>query len=133
MNEQFDQMVASANEIVSTAEATLKEIGSLFEPGPAAPALRRPESIDHDSSSYTFRLPDQKKCAVVEETFEYVEIEYGTIKRRWWGAENPLRAMKSSAKIDEYARQWEWIDKDWVRYGLFRELALMKLFANVVT
>jgi hypothetical protein len=115
LHEQLDQVLSSANEIVSAAEATLKEISSLFEPGAAAPALRRPERTDQDSSSYTYRLPDQRNDEIVEECFEYVEAEYGNIKRRWWATENPLRPCKSVSKINEQSSEWNWIDENWVR------------------
>lgn len=116
LQEQLDQVLSSANEIVSTAEATLKEISSLFEPGSAAPALRqRPESIDQDTTSYTFRLPDQRNREIVEECFEYVEVEFENVKRRWWATENALRASKSVSKIDEQSLEWNWIDEKWVR------------------
>jgi hypothetical protein len=133
LHEQLDQVLSSANEIVSTAEATLKEISSLFEPGSAAPALRqRPESIDQDSTSYTYRLPDQRNREIVEECFEYVEVDYGNVKRRWWATENPLRASKSVSKINEQSTEWNWIDDEWVRKLRFRCLPYSFIFAQRV-
>jgi hypothetical protein len=99
---------------LSTAEAALKEISSLFDGAGnrtdmKGHTLKRSEGIIEMR-----RLPHQVVSAIVEECFEYVEMGSQNNNRRWWATDNP-EAPKELASVDESATgQWEWLDASWV-------------------
>lgn len=107
---------------VSAAKATLDEISSLFESGDGGIGLRQPDQKIHDSMKEIVRLPGQEIVSVTEECFEYLEIEYSTIKRRWWASEDPLQTAESVPDIDRKRHDFRWLEKAWVSSRFFDSL-----------
>lgn len=100
---------------LSVAEATLKEISSLFESGEAGASLTQMDSGSRDNVYDVVRIPGQVASYVTEECFEYLEVVSSTVRRRWWASENPFSPGESISIIDERTGNWDWLDKFWVR------------------
>lgn len=100
---------------LSAAEAALKEISSLFEAGDAGKEISHKRvKIKAATSADTVRIPAQTAPTIVEEIFEYIEVEYSTVKRRWWALENPLLTQDNATDIVKDGKTWQWLDKSWV-------------------
>lgn len=97
----------------SAAEAALKEISSLFD---LREDIQRPISDEntpmHGRTDIKI-LPGQASSLIVEECFEYIEVEASTVKRRWWTTENP-RAPDTNLTNVESDGTWRWLDESWV-------------------
>ena len=48
----------------------------------------------------------------VEELFEYIEIENGSVKRKWWASEKHNNERPSPAFLDSM-KDIEWTDQNW--------------------
>lgn len=98
-----------------TAEAALMEMASVLEFGEKGTGLTgRNGSQIHESFDIR-SLPLQESKFLVEEVFEYVEIENSKVKRRWWASENFDALRPNLTEIDEKGQDWRWIDATWVR------------------
>ena len=96
---------------LSVAEATLKEISSLFEGGEAGMQM---ENSSRNVVNDPVRLPGQVAPYITEECFEYLEVESSTVRRRWWASENPFSLRESITAIDQRREKKDWIDRSWV-------------------
>ena len=89
----------------SVAEATLKEISSLFESGEAGANPTQMDTLE------IVRIPGQVAPYVTEECFEYLEVVSSTVRRRWWASENPFSPRESISVIDERRENWDWMGR----------------------
>jgi hypothetical protein len=106
----------------STAEATLKEISSLFESGEGGAGLGQSDNQCHDIYNDFVRLPGQVSSCVVEECFEYLEVHESNVVRRWWALENPFMPKEKWTALEESTIQLNWIDQAWVSPFLVHNL-----------
>jgi hypothetical protein len=106
------------NKEISAAEATLKEISSLFESGEGGTGLKQAEERSRELVSDVVRLPGQMASYITEECFEYLEVERSIVKRHWWASENPFSARNNISIIDQNC-DIAWVDKAWVSDSYF--------------
>lgn len=100
---------------VSAAEAAIREISSLFELGDEGKKLSRREGTGSQLFVVDiYQLPFQCSAAIVEECFEYIEVDSSSVIRRWWASENP-HAPRDNLTVVASDGEWHWIDKAWVR------------------
>jgi hypothetical protein len=100
---------------ISAAEAALREISSLFEFGDEGKKLSHREGTRSQLFVVDiYQLPFQRSAVIVEECFEYVEVESSSVVRRWWASENP-HAPRDNLTVVASDGEWHWIDKSWVR------------------
>jgi hypothetical protein len=104
----FDESVAKF-----TAESALMEIANLFEVGDKGTGLNQAIARQVAETGTIESLPDQESSLLVEEVFEYVEIDSSMIKRRWWGSESYDSYRHNIIGVKEESN-WEWIDENWV-------------------
>ena len=109
---QFHEAASGDGELAFTAENALMEIANLLEVGDKATGLRN-DIFNEDFKS----LPNQEcNHALVEEVFEYVEIESSTVKRRWWASESYECYREKIIDVTEpKVGTWTWQDERWVR------------------
>jgi hypothetical protein len=110
---QDERKIDTGSDDMSTAEAALKEISSLFETGEEGTGLRR-EGSRADFDEDIVLLPGQVVSFVTEECFEYIEVEASTVKRRWWASEDPQSIRSNLTLIEDDCEDWHWLDKSWV-------------------
>lgn len=110
---QDERKIDTGSDDMSTAEAALKEISSLFETGEEGTGLRR-EGSRADLDKNTILLPGQVVSCVTEECFEYIEVETSTVKRRWWASEDPQSIRSNLTLIEDDCGDWHWLEKSWV-------------------
>jgi hypothetical protein len=110
---QDERKIDTGSDDMSTAEAALKEISSLFETGEEGTGLRR-EGSRADFDKDIVLLPGQVVSFVTEEFFEYIEVEASTVKRRWWASEDPQSIRSNLTLIEDDRGDWHWLDKSWV-------------------
>jgi hypothetical protein len=101
-------LVSKPSKDLSVAEATLKEISSLFETD-----VKNAVIVSQDFLNDIVRIPGQVSPSIVEECFEYVEVERNAVVQRWWASENPF-SRRDLLFLSEQ-EQCKWIDKTWVR------------------
>lgn len=107
---------------VSAAEAALREISSLFELGDEGKKLSRRDGTRSQLFVVDiYQIPFQRAAAIVEECFEYIEVDSSSVVRRWWASENP-HAPRDNLTVVASDGEWHWIDKSWVRLCIAREL-----------
>jgi hypothetical protein len=99
---------------LSAAEAALKEISSLFELGDEGKGITRDQRSQSLGAVDIYRLPGQRVDAIIEECFEYIEVESSAVKRRWWGSENSGALRENLTEVESDGRNWRWLDKSWV-------------------
>lgn len=99
---------------ISAAEATLKEISSLFESGEGGTGLKQAQERSRELVSDVVRLAGQVATYITEECFEYLEVEGSIVIRRWWALENPFSPRDSISCIDKDFANFAWVDKAWV-------------------
>jgi hypothetical protein len=115
---QDERKIDTGSDNMSTAEAALKEISSLFETGQEGTGLRR-EGRRANFDEDVVLLPGQVVPFVTEESFEYIEVEASTVKRRWWASEDPQSIRSNLTLIEDDCGDWHWLDKSWVSLKLF--------------
>lgn len=99
---------------LSAAEAALKEISSLFELGEDGKGIARERANEGLAAVDILRVPGQTGSSILEECFEYIEVEYSSVKRRWWASENPRSLRHDMTKIENCDGVWQWIQDSWV-------------------
>ena len=98
-----------------TAETALMELASLLEVGDKGTILnQKAAKINIQRGHLIESLPDQECSELVEEVFEYVDIENSMVKRRWWASECYSGYHKQIFDVDDTATTWKWLDKKWV-------------------
>lgn len=90
------------------AEAAVLEIASVLDFGD----LGRDLNLDDNASTLggdLLILPRQQSHVVVEEVFEYIEVESSCIRRRWWASEkhDESRQEPICIKLPD-RREWRW-------------------------
>lgn len=97
----------------SAAEATLNEISALFESGDAGAGLSQSDNRTRELSNDIIRLPGQVAPYIVEECFEYLEVEGINVRRRWWAGEDALSPRINISANGRLQEEFDWIDKNW--------------------
>jgi hypothetical protein len=112
---------------LTVAEATLKEISFLFEGGDF---VRSVENVSRDYGNDMIRIPGQVAPIVVEECFEYVEMQSSVVISRWWASENPFSPRECLMASDQ--EQCNWIDKAWVSASTFYSCMSALQLSNIL-
>lgn len=97
----------------SAAEATLNEISALFESGDAGAGLTQSDNRTREIAIDVVRLPGQIAPHIVEECFEYLEVEGLNVRRRWWAGEDALSPRANINSNNRAEEDFDWIDKSW--------------------
>ena len=97
-----------------TAESALMEIASVLEFGDKGTGLSNKSAREIAATGSIQNLPNQECSRLVEEVFEYVEIENSTLKRRWWASESYDSYREDITESSEGNDNWRWIDDSWV-------------------
>lgn len=105
----------SENAIRFNAESALMEIASVLEVGDKGTGFDRHGTKGDAYASFIESLPNQQCDELWEEVFEYLEIEYSTVKRRWWASDSydSFRANITQSSDSEDGH-WRWISENWV-------------------
>jgi hypothetical protein len=101
-----------------TAESALMEIASVLEFGDKGTGLSNKAALEVAASGGIQSLPNQECRQLVEEVFEYVEIESSAIKRRWWASESYDSYRENITESPNDSVAWRWIDESWVRTSM---------------
>ncbi len=109
VNETFEDTATRFN-----AESALMEIANLLEVGDKGTGLSTKAARDVAITGGIESLPNQQCEELWEEVFEYLEIEYSTVKRRWWASESYDSFRMNITQSNETGR-WSWIGENWVR------------------
>ncbi|GKY92046.1 hypothetical protein MPSEU_000176100 [Mayamaea pseudoterrestris] len=97
---------------LTAAEAALREISLLFEGGGSETGPPgKNAGLDADVVDI-HRIPEQGSPEIVEECFEYNEMEGSRIKRNWWAGENPNAPRKALPYVDS-CEDVRWLDESW--------------------
>jgi hypothetical protein len=112
-----------------TAESALMEIANLLEVGDKGTGLSNKTSRDSSESGGIESLPRQECDQLVEEVFEYIEIESSTVKRRWWASESYDSYRENPTQALEKNFSWKWMDDDWVSFRILYRNA--KTLSNI--
>lgn len=124
--------VDSSSSELTAAEAALKEISSLFETGDDGKGFTRERhKAKPVGSADSVRIPAQTGRTVVEECFEYIEVENSTVKHRWWALENSRLKSDDMTLIEKDGKTWQWLDKSWVSVPLDHEVRFLNCFAFI--
>ena len=96
----------------AAAESALLEIASVLEFGEKGKGLR----VDHGTldCSNLYNVPFQASEQLVQEVFEYLEVDRSIVTRRWWAAEQYDSPRKDIANLPVHGSSWKWIDESWV-------------------
>jgi hypothetical protein len=81
------------------AEAAVLEIASVLDFG----ELGRDLNLDDNARTLggdLLILPRQQSYVVVEEVFEYIEVESSCVRRRWWASEKHDKSSQEPKCID---------------------------------
>jgi hypothetical protein len=101
-----------------TAESALMEIASVLEFGDKGTGFSNKAALEVAASGGIQSLPNQECRQLVEEVFEYVEIESSAVKRRWWASESYDSYRENITETPNDSPAWRWIDESWVRQYL---------------
>ena len=107
----LDQALTSS----AKAEQALQEIAAILEIGDSG---RRMDDQD-DANRNIVPLPNQRAREVVEEIYEYVELDQQrNVIRRWFATEsfNHSRKVLSSVVVGD-PRNYKWKESDWTCWG----------------
>lgn len=97
-----------------TAESALMEIASVLEFGDKGTGFSKKTTKELVAGGIVQSLPNQVSKIVAEEVFEYVEVDQGEVKRRWWAAESYDSYRENITQISDEGPGWHWIDEKWV-------------------
>jgi hypothetical protein len=122
---QLTKNIEEKTSEISTAEATLKEISSLFESGEGGAGFGQTDDRFRDPRNDFVRLPGQVSSCIVEECFEYLEVHESNVIRHWWATENPFMPKENWTALEESAGHINWIDKAWVSLKVCSERVVM--------
>lgn len=100
-----------------TAETALMELASLLEVGDKGTTLNQKAVKEKtEMGNLIESLPEQECSELMEEVFEYVEIESSMVKRRWWASECYNGHHKQIFDVDDTETNWKWLNEKWVSY-----------------
>lgn len=99
-----------------SAESAIMEIASVLEFGDKGTGFSNKTSRELAETGVVESLPKQRCSALVEEVFEYVEIESFTVKRRWWASESYDSYRENITQSPEESEAWRWVDETWVSH-----------------
>lgn len=114
-SEQTRDSTLEDNATRFNAESALMEIASLLEVGDKGTGFDRKDIKGGSLGGDIESLPLQQCDELWEEVFEYLEIEYSTVKRRWWASENYCCFRENITQLHQKEKGWRWIDENWVR------------------
>ena len=101
-----------------SAESAIMEIASVLEFGDKGTGFSNKTSRELAETGVVESLPKQRCSALVEEVFEYLEIESSTVKRRWWASESHDSYRENITQSPEESEAWRWVDETWVSHIL---------------
>lgn len=99
-----------------TAESALMEIANLLEVGDKGTGLNQRAARQVSETGILESLPDQECSLLVEEVFEYVEVESSMVKRRWWASESYDTYRGRIVDVSDHDRVWKWVEEQWVSH-----------------
>jgi hypothetical protein len=99
-----------------SAESAIMEISSVLEFGDQGTGFSNKTSRELAETGVVESLPKQRCSALVEEVFEYVEIESSVVKRRWWASESHDSYRENITQSPEESEAWRWVDETWVSH-----------------
>ncbi|KAG7345960.1 vacuolar-sorting-associated protein 13 C-terminal domain containing protein [Nitzschia inconspicua] len=105
INSSIDESIARF-----TAESALMEIASLLEVGDKGTGLNQRSTREIAECGAIESLPQQEAPTLVEEVFEYVEIDGSVVKRRWWAAESFDSYRQNITTVQDEEMSWKWLD-----------------------
>lgn len=97
-----------------TAEFALLELASLLEGGDKGTGLNQTNAREIEESGRIESLPQQEAPFLVEEVFEYVEIDGSVVRRRWWASDSFDSYRPNITEADDDFAKWKWLDNNWV-------------------
>jgi hypothetical protein len=108
-NSSFDESIAKF-----TAESALMEIANLLEVGDKGTGLNQAAARKTAETGTIASLPQQEAPMLVEEVFEYVEVDGSIVRRRWWASESFDSYRQCILDVDDVTTCWKWIEDSWV-------------------
>ena len=97
-----------------SAEAALMEIASVLELGEKGSKIDTRNAALQQQAGEVVVLPHQETPLLVEEVFEFIEIEGSNVKRRWWASENYWNLRDNSIlELSDNGKTWHWVDETW--------------------
>ena len=96
----------------AAAESALLEIASVLEFGEKGKGLRADQGTLDCSNLYN--VPLQASALLVQEVFEYMEVNRSMVIRRWWAAEQYDIPRKDIMNFPGRGSSWSWLDENWV-------------------
>ena len=102
-----------------TAESALMEIANLLEVGDKGTGLSNKAAREVATTGGIESLPNQECTELVEEVFEYIEVDGSMIKRRWWASESYDSYRENITGNMEENEAWKWINDSWVSLVVF--------------
>lgn len=113
MREKSDDLLDSVRKVA--AEAALMELTSVLEFGDRGKGLKvNPEDERSPGGDVHTLATQDHGVDVVDEVFEYLEMDRTTMKRRWWASESHDKS-RSSPSLHNVpgGNRWEWMDDRW--------------------
>ena len=113
MKEKSDDLLDSVRKVA--AEAALMELTSVLEFGDRGKGLKVSPEDERSPGGDVHTLATQDYGVdVVDEVFEYLEMDRTTMKRRWWASESHDKS-RSSPSLHNVpgGNRWEWKDDRW--------------------
>jgi len=113
MKETSDDLLNSVRKVA--AEAALMELTSVLEFGDRGKGLKVSLEDERSPGGDVHALATQDYCVdVVEEVFEYLEMEQAKMKRRWWASESHDKSRPSPSLSNvPGGNRWKWKDEHW--------------------
>ena len=90
------------------------ELANLLESGDKGTGLSNKAAREVAATGEIESLPKQEGRELVEEVFEYLEIDASTVKRRWWASESYDTYRENIISTKDDGERWKWMDGDWV-------------------
>lgn len=113
MKETSDDLLDSVRKVA--AEAALMELTSVLEFGDRGKGLKVSPENERSLGGDVHTLATQDSGVdVVEEVFEYLEMDQNKMKRRWWASESHDKS-RSSPTLHNVpgGNRWKWKDERW--------------------
>jgi hypothetical protein len=115
-----------------TAESALMEIANLLEVGDKGTGLNQRVARQVSETGILESLPDQECPLLVEEVFEYVEVESSMVKRRWWASESYDTYRGKIVDVSDSDSNWKWIEENWVSRKYVQSTRICMVPFNII-
>ena len=97
-----------------SAEAALMEIASVLELGERGTGMDTRTADLVASAGEIYNIPHQEGNCIVEEIFEFLELEDSQVKRRWWATESYWNLRNDKIlELPDDGKSWHWTDDAW--------------------